>query len=241
MVGRALHLVRTFPRQRAVAVVEVRGGVAVLDPRHPLSHEHNRLLVDGVDAEHVVADADDVLGGAGLDHRSVRTEDALLARSLGTLGWTVETLLVMAARPRSDRRAGPASVVHRSAVEPLWRDGWRRAGLAAVDVEALVAREPTNDDVLEVRHVAVLVGGAVVATAQLRSDGATAAVEAVMTHPDHRGRGYADAVLARALELAVADGTNLVVLEAAEQDWPRHWYARRGFAEVGRVWECLRP
>ena len=54
-----------------------------------------------------------------------------------------------------------------------------------------------------------------------------------MTDPDHRGRGHGDALVARALELAGAAGCDLVVLEASADDWPRHWYARRGFAEVG--------
>jgi hypothetical protein len=30
------------------------------------------------------------------------------------------------------------------------------------------------------------------------------------------------------------------VLEAAVRDWPRHWYARRGFTELGPTWECTR-
>lgn len=38
-----------------------------------------------------------------------------------------------------------------------------------------------------------------VAAAQLRVDGATPAVDSVLTDPDARGRGYADAVLAAAL------------------------------------------
>jgi hypothetical protein len=28
-----------------------------------------------------------------------------------------------------------------------------------------------------------------------------------------------------------------VVLEADATDWPRHWYARRGFVPVGATWE----
>ena len=47
--------------------------------------------------------------------------------------------------------------------------------------------------------------GQVVAAGQLRVDGATAAVDSVLTDPAARGRGHADAVLGRALELA-ADG-----------------------------------
>jgi GNAT superfamily N-acetyltransferase len=82
--------------------------------------------------------------------------------------------------------------------------------------------------------------GRVVAAGQLRVDGATAAVDSVLTDPAARGRGYADAVLARALTLAADAGCDLVVLEAAADDWPRHWYARRGFETVGSVWGASR-
>jgi hypothetical protein len=33
----------------------------------------------------------------------------------------------------------------------------------------------------------------------------------------------------------------VVVLKAAAHDWPRHWYARPGFATVGSVWDVSRP
>jgi len=80
----------------------------------------------------------------------------------------------------------------------------------------------------------------VVASAQLRMDGATAAVDSVLTEPAARGRGHADAMLARALRLAVDAGCDLVVLEASADDWPRRWYARRGFEGIGTTWFCDR-
>jgi GNAT superfamily N-acetyltransferase len=80
----------------------------------------------------------------------------------------------------------------------------------------------------------------VVAAGQLRIDGATAAVESVLTEPSARRRGAADAVLRRALQLASGAGCDLVVLQAAALDWPQHWYARRGFAPVGRSWDVVR-
>jgi ribosomal protein S18 acetylase RimI-like enzyme len=83
--------------------------------------------------------------------------------------------------------------------------------------------------------------GHVVAAGQLRVDGATAAVESVMTDPAARGRGHGDAVLARSLALAAEAGCDLVVLEAAADDWPWLWYARRGFETVGTSWFVSRP
>jgi GNAT superfamily N-acetyltransferase len=71
-------------------------------------------------------------------------------------------------------------------------------------------------------------------------DGATAAVESVMTDAEARGRGHADAVLARIVTMAAQAGCDLVLLEAVGDDWPRHWYARRGFREIGATWEVSR-
>ena len=68
-------------------------------------------------------------------------------------------------------------------------------------------------------------------------DGGTAAVYSLLTDPAARGRGHAGAVLARILTLAADAGCDLVVLEAAADDWPRQWYARHGFEVVGSVWE----
>jgi ribosomal protein S18 acetylase RimI-like enzyme len=108
----------------------------------------------------------------------------------------------------------------------------------------LIGREHRNDRVVQVTDLAVRsdVGdGEVMAALQLRVDGATAAVESVLTDPRARRRGHADALLSAALHRAGAAGCDLVVLEAAELDWPRHWYARRGFAVVGRTWEVVLP
>jgi ribosomal protein S18 acetylase RimI-like enzyme len=130
-------------------------------------------------------------------------------------------------------------------VHDLWERSWRRdlAGLPDLDevVAQLVGREHRTDAVVAVTDLAVREGGHVVAAGQLRVDGATAAVESVVTEPAARGRGHGDAVLAAALDRAAADGCDLVVLEADAGDWPRDWYARRGFAVVGSTWEVTAP
>ena len=59
-----------------------------------------------------------------------------------------------------------------------------------------------------------------------------AQIEDVMTAEPHTRRGYADTVLATALREAA--GCDLVFLLADAGDWPRTWYARRGFAAIGR-------
>ena len=78
--------------------------------------------------------------------------------------------------------------------------------------------------------------GVPVAGTQLRIDGATAAVEAVMTDPDRRGAGLATALVGDAIRRARAAGCDLVWLIAFAGDWPREWYARLGFEEVATRW-----
>ena len=86
----------------------------------------------------------------------------------------------------------------------LWDRSWRRdlAGTRDLDrvVADLVGREHLNDRVVAVSDVVVREEGRVVAAGQLRVDGATAAVDSVLTDPAARGRGHADAVLARSPE-----------------------------------------
>lgn len=249
-LGRTVALYTSAPVRRAVGVGDVPGGVAVLDPDVPASHDNNRLLLTTpVDAATVAASAEEVGGNAGWPHRAALLAwpgAGPVAAALAGDGWDVEELVLMA---RSPGRPPPAATgrvesVAQTEVHGLWDRSWRRdlTGIERLDaaVAQLIARERLNDRVVAVTDLVVREEGRVVAAAQLRVDGATAAVESVMTDPEARGRGYGDALLARALELAGEAGCDLVVLEAAADDWPRGWYARRGFAEVGRTWAVSR-
>jgi uncharacterized protein (DUF952 family)/GNAT superfamily N-acetyltransferase len=247
-LGRAIAYFSSLPVRRAVGVGDVPGGVAVLDPDHAHSSDNNRLvLTTPVDAATVEGAAEDVGGNAGWPHRAAALmwpDAADVAAALGRRGWHIEELLLMgraaAPTPGGDR----AEVVDQREVHGFWERSWRRALPAGPQqdrvVADLVGREHLNDRVVAVTDLVVREQGRVVASGQLRVDGATAAVDSVLTDPDARGRGYADAVLARALDLAATAGCDLVVLEAAADDWPRHWYARRGFAPLGSVWSVDR-
>lgn len=70
-----------------------------------------------------------------------------------------------------------------------------------------------------------------------------AELDAVSTLSPWRRRRYGDALVVAALRAAADAGARAVVLEALVEDWPREWYARRGFAEVssstGYSWQPL--
>jgi len=248
LLGRALTFTTSLPLRRAVGVGDVPGGVAVLDPDHAHSRDNNRLLLTApVDADTVEGAADEVAGIAGWPHRAAALlwpDGGDVAAELGRRGWTTVELVVMA-RPAARTPGGErAEVVDQQEVHEFWARSWRRDLPASPRQEAVIAdligREHLNDTVVAVTDLVVREDGRVVASGQLRVDGATAAVESVLTDPAARGRGHADAVLARAVDLAARAGCDLVVLEAAADDWPRHWYARRGFEAVGRVWSADR-
>jgi predicted GNAT family acetyltransferase len=84
------------------------------------------------------------------------------------------------------------------------------------------------------------VSGDLVATTDLCLRGWTGEIDAVATLKSFRGKGYAAALMAAAVTAATDSGCSHVVLSALADDWPRAWYARLGFVEVGVAWEALR-
>jgi uncharacterized protein (DUF952 family)/GNAT superfamily N-acetyltransferase len=236
---------RALAQRRAAAVLPVNGGIAVLDPRFPASYEHNTLWVEGPsDAATVAAEADRVLGGGALIHRRAVLDDPATAIALASHGWHVQELRLMVySRPGTAERSTRVVAVTHEIVSRLWERSWRRE-LPHLDdgaVRQLVDRETVADAVLRVVDLAVLDGcGGPIASAQLRIDGATAAIEAVMTDPAHRQAGLARALVLDAIARARAAGCDVVFRAAAADDWPHHWYTRLGFADVGTRFEATR-
>ncbi len=229
------HLRRTATRE-----IPVSGGVAVLTDPVPRSHQHNQLLVDrDVDAGAVAADADRVLDG--MPHRMALLTSARTASGLAALGWEVEELVYMAA-PAGGAATGRVRQIGVEDARAFWDASWRRTipTADAATLTQLTDRYALEAQVVDLRCLAVHDGGELVATSLLKIDGGTAVVDAVETHPDHGSRGHGTAMITEALALAGAAGCDLVTLEAAASDWPRHWYARLGFADVGRGWSAAR-
>jgi uncharacterized protein (DUF952 family)/ribosomal protein S18 acetylase RimI-like enzyme len=248
--GRALALHGSVPVRRAAEVRDVPGGVAVLDPRFRHSRDDNRLLLTSpVDADTVERTASALADEAGWPHLAASLAwpgAADVARELAGRDWQASELVLMA-RPAAPMDGGArAEVADEREVHDLWDRSWRRLLDGRVHdldevVGELIGREQRNDTVLAVRDIVVREEGQVVAAGQLRIDGATAALDSVLTDPAFHGRGCARAVLARAMSLAADAGCDLVVLEAWADDWPRHWYARAGFGVAASAWDVARP
>ncbi|MGY1824431.1 GNAT family N-acetyltransferase [Geodermatophilus sp. SYSU D00079] len=247
-LGRVHALQTSLQVRRAAEVRDVPGGVAVRDPRFPHSRDDNTVvLTSPTDAATVARTTTAV--AAELDWPvaavTLRWPGAgTVAAELSAAGWESSELVVMVREAAPAPGGDPAEIVDQRELHSLWDRSWRRGlppvpGLDEV-VAQLIGREHRTAEVVAVHDVAVRAAGRPVAAGQLRVDGATAVVESVMTEPAARGRGHADAVLARLVSLAAEAGCDLVALEAHADDWPRHWYACRGFRVVGSSWQLVR-
>jgi uncharacterized protein (DUF952 family)/GNAT superfamily N-acetyltransferase len=242
--GRLAAIEPSLLRRAATAEIPVTGGVAVLTEPVPASYQHNQLLIDGeADAAAVIAEADRILGAAGLAYRQARlggARHAATAAGLAERGWHVQHIIGMAAAPGGEPDPG-VERVNLDALRPVWDAAWGRDPLAGDDEPGrLIDHNGLDDAVVDLRCLAVRVAGTPVASALLKIDGATALLDMVVTEPRHRRRGHGDALVATARAMAAEAGCDLVGLEAAADHWPRGWYARRGFAEVGESWSARR-
>jgi ribosomal protein S18 acetylase RimI-like enzyme len=226
-----------------------RFGTAVFTPERPLRYDSNYLLVETVPADLTAADlaeeAERLQGRAGLPHRLLFFRDARLAERLAPelidSGWRFERHVFMAHRRPAERGADTSIVaevtadVIRAARERQIRSyPWGTAELAQQLLDAK-AHIP-----VETRFFAVLVDGDVASYSDLYLNGDIAQVEDVATVPEHRERGYASAVVLRAVEEARAAGAELVFLVADADDWPKKLYRRLGFDEIGEYAKLIR-
>lgn len=226
--------------------VESSFGVAVLEPSLPRRHDSNYLLVErlplGAGAEEVAAEAERILGGAGLAHRAVFTFDEALGATLEPefreLGWNVRRHIWMA-QLREPERSADLSVVEevdQSDLRPgrtaeILRFPWGNEEVAKqlLDAKLLLGERART------RFFGVRVDSEIVSWADLYVGQGVGQVEDVATKEAHRGSGYASAVVLRAAEEARAAGADLIFLVADEDDWPKELYKRLGFDTIGRL------
>ncbi|WKD36729.1 GNAT family N-acetyltransferase [Streptomyces xanthophaeus] len=230
-----------FARRQAGRTTALPGGFAVYDDAFAQSYANNQVVIDAaVDPEALPALAEEAMGH--LPHRliSVLDDDTgkACAGPLIRAGYTHSTYLVMLhTGPVPD--AGPAQEVELDALRAPLTRRWR-GFLPDADDEVLRQlvdrREARRRGADIVRFIGARTeAGEVASWADLYVDRGTgtAQIEDLITSEAHLGRGYADAVLAGALSLAAAHGSDFCFLTADAMDWPRHWYERRGFAVIG--------
>jgi ribosomal protein S18 acetylase RimI-like enzyme len=251
-VTEELARIQRFEREIELAgteTVESPLGVGVLTPELSRRHDSNYLLLERADgAADAIAEADRILGGAGRTHRVILTFDddlaARLAPQFRALGWLVQRHVLMVHRRKPEKRADTAIV--REVDEAALRPGRTHEIVAQPWGSPELARELLDAKVMladraQTRFFGVEVDGEIVAWSDLYLAQGVAQVEDVATRPEHRGRGYATAVVLRAVEEARRAGADLVFLVADDKDWPKQLYARLGFEPVGLAYKFIRP
>lgn len=238
-------------RRCATQVEETRYGAAFLHEGFPLRYDSNLVRVgrppSDADAVDLAADADRVLGAAGLAYRQVVVDDDADGRRLSAsfldLGWSAERLVCMAQLRDPEPRRSP----HVREVD---------FGRARHLIERLMRERPGAEDGEVRRQLAefrlVLETQAGARFFVMEADGEPASVceaygidgvtqiEDVNTLERHRGRGLASAVVLAAAEAARDRGSDVVFLDADDADWPKELYARLGFDAVSHFWSFVR-
>jgi ribosomal protein S18 acetylase RimI-like enzyme len=243
-LARALAFIRSIDERASMRVEPFRFGTAYFHDRLPRKWSFNFLRVEAgaaeLSGEGLLAEADRVQGGAGLDHRMLVFFDGSagpeLAPWLARAGWRVQPEVVMAFQGDANTVAGgsEAREVDASVVSPAREQTIR--GYSDIrdeeSVRQLLDAEEVIASVIQRRCFAFVVDGSAVSYCDVYSDGETAQIENVNTLPEFRGRGYAQAVLSKALS-AVERSHELTFLLAHDDDWPKLLYERIGFRAIG--------
>lgn len=240
-----LQWLHAFDLRRAQHVIDVPGGVALLHDDFPLVYDHNKLsLVAEAEASDVAEAAATVLGGAGREHRQIQVLDAdapaALAEGLAAAGYTCEEQLVMIyggapARLRPDVDVHRLSLDERVAAgSSSWEDELPDAGPEAW--RQLGERVTTAEAAASATFLGVTDGdGKVLARGDVFIFDGVAEIDDVFTDPAARGRGYASAIVATAVEQAQRAGAGTIFLVAEADDWPRHLYTHLGFRDSSTI------
>ena len=249
-LARCLEFVRALEVRCAEQLEPWQFGTAHFHLSLPRVWSLNFLAADdagSAGARELAREADSVQGAARLEHRRIAVRDDSVGRRLAggfaQLGWKVEPLLVMpyaAAGRVPDTSA--VEEVRREELDPVWMAGKRasRHGRDEETVRQIVGQRRVIGEAGRARYFARFANGDVASYCELYSDGATGQIEGVLTLDAWRGRGFASAVVARALAESQAMGHDLTFLLALADDWPKELYRKLGFREAGRTWDFVR-
>lgn len=227
-------------------------GIAYFNVDFPHHWDSNflwtELPLDGVTADVLAAEAERVLGGAGLAHREVFTYDdpagERLAPRFAELGWKPDHSVTMVLRRDADRRAvGNVRAVGFEQARPLIAEVIRRSETSSSDDEndEMVRFRRLLEERIDARFFVEEADGQRAGMCELYTLEGVAQVESVDTLEEFRGRGSARAVVLAAVDEARARGCDLIFIQADVDDWPQELYRKLGFDPVARDWRFRRP
>jgi GNAT superfamily N-acetyltransferase len=251
--GRAVGFVEVMQDRMAERRIRLAHGTALFHDRLPLSWDLNFVRLNAEDRGLVVRDlvdeVDVVLGSAGLAHRKINVDVEALGRRLApelrAMGWQATEYLVMVHRTTVASRPAPQVVeVDAAALRPKWELGIRSAPWAAENEQAvlqLLEAQKLRERAVHVRYFAARIDGRLVSECSLFMDAGVAQVESVHTLEEYRGRGLASAIIGHTIDQALSAGHGFVFLLADADGQSKELYRRLGFAEIGGIWEFVKP
>lgn len=230
--------------------VDFAYGTGLFTDEIPFKYDVNLLRVEGspdVTAEQLAVEADRLMDDDVYEHRRVIVDDeelgAELVEGFAELGWEQTRYGWMAhVRPPPRTARGTAyemdNATHIMAKEIFNR---REPFSARDDVVKQMARsdEMIAEAVLR-RGFAMNHEGVVASICETYSDGTVGQIEDVATLEEHRGKGLATEVVLTALESLQRANHELIFLVADADDWPKHFYDKLGFEEVGVTYQFIR-
>ncbi len=240
---------------RAMRKTEFRGtreepfpfGTAAFTPELPLRHDSNFLFVDpfppDATADELATEADLLQGRAGLGHRMIvvpSPSGETLVPGFRELGWDVHRNLVMVLRRPPERPVDTSMVVEVD--EPTlrpFRETVARTYPWGTDEVARQLAEAKRLVKGTTRFLTVIVDGEIVSCADLYLSDRDAQIEDLVTLEEHRGRGYASALVVKGVEEARGAGAEFVFLVADDEDWPKELYRRLGFDPLAPYWKFV--
>ena len=222
-----------------------RFGTAFFHDGFPRRWDSNFVWVeadlDGVGSDDLVADADDVLGRAGLAHRVLSIDDRArgerLAAGFEALGYEIDRDVTMVHVREPDRWTDArAEEIDLATAKRFFVAANLEAArrVDAADARMLADFRDVLVERVDARFFGARVDGQVVAGCELYRLDDVAQIEDVFTMTAHRGLGLARAVVLAAVRTAREAGADLVHLFADGDDWPKQLYAKLGFDELGR-------
>jgi ribosomal protein S18 acetylase RimI-like enzyme len=250
---RALAFLRTVDEARAERREWLDDALVVFADSLPLVHDQNKALARrGLTRDDLPALVDAVersQGASGLRHRKIAFDDeqacADFADWFQRRGWRQRPLRLMVHRgpvPAEELAAGAVEVDPRDLATPAnafaSEEPWGRSSEARRQV---VAGDVLTGRAVSERSFAVVWGRqqTIVAYCRLYSRDGVGQIENVTTLGAHRRRGFARALVSLALRASLTEN-ELTFLVAEGADWPRHFYARMGFVDVGGYCEFNR-
>jgi GNAT superfamily N-acetyltransferase len=243
---RALAFMRRGMAATADTFESIDAGIVVSTPSLPAVWAVNQLrATEPLSFEELVDLAEEQM--ARLDYRQVAVEDQRagpdLEQAFGAAGWKVERDVVMVLSEPADRPADTSVVdgAGEDEVVEIMRRWYAGDEPNPAEIDQLAEYGRRESRALGDRLLGVRSGdGRLVAITKLRSHGRTAQVEDVYTVPEARGRGFARALISRAVQLARDGEQDMTFIVADDNDWPKLLYERLGFRPVGHLWQFHR-